>query len=63
MPQIMEFHKREKTFVEFFADKFDFLIKQIIPNDFIREEKNGIDAVIDCFDLSPIEELLNINKE
>ena len=51
------------TFVEFFADKFDFLIKQIIPNDFIREEKNGISAVIDCFDLSPIEELLNINTD
>lgn len=37
--------------------------KQILPNDFIREEKNGIAAVIDCFDLSPIEELLNINTD
>lgn len=55
--------KNLHKFIEFFADKFDLLIEQIIPDDFIRETRQGMNAILDCFDLSPIEEVLNIKHE
>lgn len=52
-------HQNILKFMSEFADKFDKLIKTVIPEDYICRKQTGIDSILSNFDLSIIDKIIN----